>query len=97
MAIQFSSETQNIKLFFILRVETVFIVFIDLENLLKLHKITVLGLTVQVLLQYKVCATPELGPNFRKVYAAGPVLPIIGVSALPAIHMALYVTFTSVN
>ena len=50
--------------------------FIDLENLLKVPKITVLGLIVQVLLQYKVGATPELGPNFREVYAAGLVLPI---------------------
>ena len=44
---------------------------IDLENLLKVLKITVLGLIVQVLLRYKVGATPELGPDFRKVYAAG--------------------------
>ena len=54
--------------------------FIDLENHLKVPKITVLGLIVQVLLQYKVGAIPELGPNFREVYAAGLVLPIIGVS-----------------
>ena len=50
--------------------ETGFIVFIDLENLLKMLKVTVLGFIVQVLLQYKVGATPELGPYFREVYAA---------------------------
>ena len=51
--------------------------FSDLENLLKVPIITVLGLIVQVVLQYKVGATPE---NFREVYAAGLVLPIRGVS-----------------
>ena len=54
--------------------------FIDLEIPLKVSKITVLGLIVQVLLQYKVVATPELGPKFCEVSAAGGVLPFIGVS-----------------
>ena len=60
MGIQFSSETKNIQLFFI-RVETGFIIFIDLENLVKVPNILVLGLILHVLLQYNVGATPELG------------------------------------
>ena len=59
--------------------ETGFFVFIELEKILEVSKITVLGLVVQVLLQYKVDPTPELGHNFSEVYAAGLVLPVIGV------------------
>ena len=50
------------------------------ENPLKVPKIPVLSLLVQVLLRYKVGATSELGRNFHEVYAAGLVVPIIGVS-----------------
>ena len=35
---------------------------------------------VQVLLQYKVGATPELIPHFDEVKVSGAVLPIKGVS-----------------
>ena len=69
---------KHLNIFF--QVETGFIVFIDLENPLKVPKIIVLGHIVQVLLRYKVGATPELGPKFREVSAAGGVLPVIGVS-----------------
>ena len=55
--------------------------FIGLKNALKVSKITVLGHIVQVLPQYKVGATPELGPPFCEVNAAGAVLPFKGVSA----------------
>ena len=51
-------------------------VFIGLETPLIASKITVLGHIGQVLLQYKVGATPELGPKFREVSAAGVVLTI---------------------
>ena len=53
---------------------------IGLENPLKVSKITVLGHIVELLLQYKVGATPELGPKFREVSAAGEVLTIEEVS-----------------
>ena len=39
-----------------------------------------IGHIVQVFLQYKVGATPELGPDFREVNAAGAVLTIKGVA-----------------
>ena len=55
--------------------------FIGLENPLKVFKITALGYVVQVLLQYKVGATRELGLKFHEVSAAGVVLTIEGVSA----------------
>ena len=67
-------------MFFFFRVETSFIVFVDLENPSKVTKITVLGLIVQVLLQPKVGATPELRLKFRDVQAGGGILPIIVVS-----------------
>ena len=57
------------KYFFLVQIG--FIVFIALENPLRVPKITVLGHIVQVLLQYKVGATPELGVKFREVSAAG--------------------------
>ena len=50
--------------------------FHGLENPLKVPKITVFGHIAQVLLQYKVGATPELGLKFREVSAAGVVLTI---------------------
>ena len=53
--------------------------FIDLENPLKVTNITILGLIVQVLLQYKVAGTPELGPSFRGLRCV-LVLPVEGVS-----------------
>ena len=62
------------------RVSNGFIVFSGLENPIKVLKITVLGHIVQVLLQYKVGATPGLGPHFREVNAARAVLPIKEVS-----------------
>ena len=43
-----------------------------------------IGLIVQVILRFKVGATPDLGHNFREVSAAGGVLPLIGVSAISA-------------
>ena len=49
--------------------------FVDLENPLQVPKILDLGHIFQVLLRHKVCATPELGPKFREVSAAGGVLP----------------------
>ena len=70
-------NNKALKYFFLIRVETSFIVFIDLENRLKVPNITISGFIVHVLLQYKVGATPELGLNFCEVYAAGGVLPSI--------------------
>ena len=54
--------------------------FINLENPLKERKNIVLGHIIQVLLQYKVGATPELGLKFREVSAADGVHPVIRVS-----------------
>ena len=51
----------------------IFFYFIGLENPLKVSKITVLGHIVQVLLHHKFGATPEIGPHFRDVNAAGAV------------------------
>ena len=53
---------------------------IGIEKPLKVSKITVIGQIVQVMLQHKVGATPELGPKFREVNAAGGVLTIEEVS-----------------
>ena len=53
--------------------------FIGLENPLKVSKITVPGHVVQVLLQYEVGATPDMGTHFQEVNAAGAVLTIKGV------------------
>ena len=47
--------------------------FIGLENPLKVSNIIVSGHIVQVLLQNYVGATPEVGPKFREVNAAGAV------------------------
>ena len=55
--------------------------FIGLETPQKVYEITVLGQILQVLLQYMVGATPELGPNFPEVSAAGVVLATEEVSA----------------
>ena len=54
-------ENIDIKTCFF-KVEICFIVFIGIENCSKASKITVLSCMVQVLLQYKVGATPKLRP-----------------------------------
>ena len=66
----------------IFRVCIGFIVFIVRKKPLKVSMTTVLGHMVEVLLQYKVGATPELGPHFREVKAADTLLPIKGVLIL---------------
>ena len=66
-------------MFFFIRVETVFFVFIEFENPFKVLKITIWSHIVQVSQQQRVSA-PELGLKFREVYVAGLVLLIIGVS-----------------
>ena len=76
--VQRCNNKHLINIFF--QVATGLFVFMDLKNPLKLRKIKLLGHVVQVLLRYKVGATPELGLKFREVSAAGGVLPIIGVS-----------------
>lgn len=55
--------------------------FFDFENPIKVHKITVSGHIGQVLQQYMVGETPELGPHFREVNAVVHVLPIKDVYA----------------
>ena len=61
-----------------------FIAFNGLEKKknLEVSKISVSGHIAQVSLQYKVGATPELGPHFREVSPAGAGLTIKVVSAL---------------
>ena len=56
---------------------------------LKVSKLTVLGHIVQVLLQYKVGVTPDLGSKFREVSAAGVILTIEEVSASRATRTGL--------
>ena len=71
-------QHQAFKYFFF-QVDTGFIVFIDLEKILKVPTIIVLGHIIQVLLRSNDGATPDLGLKFREVSAAGGVLPFIGV------------------
>ena len=58
-----------------LRVKISFIVFTGIENTLKLFNIIVLVPKGQVSLQYKVGATAELWPHFRKLNSAEHVPP----------------------